>query len=580
MKYEQHIDAAFERLGFTPRPGQKEAADQVLTAFVDENMQNVILNASTGTGKSIIGAVVAEALTSAKGCAADTVKSSISLTATNVLAKQYGETFSSLEKSGKYIMIKGASNYECSVLSEPANPETADACAWVTMVQAGSEFEDTISTHCNKCEYLATKKKKNTVRHLTTNYSYFFVDRMYTGKFEDRDLIVWDEAHLINDLFSEHNAIHFSQKRLQAMAKEIAETIHLTDVQIAKQLSSITADCGKKDKINDSNYKSYLAALQKIYIYAKEQGTQGAATAMRSGQMKTYTKLSRFAKKYEGLSCKIDDLFKFDYPHVFEWKEQDAAVSVKPVFVSKMMEELQCSAHNLFMSATISDAFMVKTLDLVPERTKFIKLPPTFSKDNKEVIFFDPMSLNYTSLQNPDTVKQLRKNVAKIVKKHIDAGDRGIILAPSFKLQSELVSELQAQSWAKNYRLFEQRQGEKLEHTLAAFKQYKGGPAVLISPAMFEGIDLPGELSRFQILVKAPFPNLGDRRMKFILDHHPDLYSLITLMKAVQGAGRSVRSADDFATTYCLDKNLERLWGSRTNLWSDEFNTRYTKFLM
>lgn len=579
MKYETQIDAAFARLGFTARKGQREAVDQILVAFLDEGMQNVILNASTGTGKSIIGAATAEALTAAKGGADTLVKSSISLTATNVLAKQYDSTFDKLGNTGKYIMIKGASNYDCSALTEPGKPENAEACAWYTMVQAGSEFDDVVHRHCNKCEYLATKKMKNTIRHLTTNYSYFFIDRMYTGKFEDRDLIVWDEAHLVNDLFSEHNAIYFSQKRIQQMAQEIADTVRLTDLEISKILTSVAADCAKKDKINDKNYESYLRAMQKVYVYAKEQGTVAADRALRSGQMSIYSKLTRFTKKYEGLSCKIDDLFKYDYPHVFEWKEDEQAVSVKPVFVGAMMEALQCSDHNLFMSATVSEGFMTKTLELDAAKTKFIKLDPSFPKENKEVVFFDPLSLSYTSLQNPDTVKQLRKNVARVVKKHCTDGERGIILTPSFKLQAELVTELQPLIRAGLLKLFEHRQGEKLEPTLISFKAYKEGPAVLISPAMFEGIDLPGDLSRFQILVKAPFPSLGDKRMKFILDHHPDLYNTITIMKMVQGAGRSVRSEDDFAVTYCLDQNGQRLWGSNQNVWRNEFNTRYTKFL-
>lgn len=579
MKYEQQIDAAFSRLGFTPRPGQKEAVNQIISAFIDEGAENVILNASTGTGKSIIGAVTAEALTAAKGGTDMMPKSSISLTATNVLAKQYDTTFEKLAAQKKYIMIKGAGNYECSALSQPGQPENAEACAWYTMVQSGSEFEDVIQKHCNKCDYLGVKKMKNMVRHLTTNYSYFFIDRMYTGKFEDRDLVVWDEAHLVNDLFSEHNAIYFSQKRMQAMAQEIADTVQLTDLEIGRIMTSIAADCGKKDKINEKNYTSYLNALLKVYQYAKEQGTIKADRALRSGQMGQYTKLTRFVKKYEGLLCKIDDLYKYDYAHVFEYKEDEAAVSIKPVFVGTMIEALQASKHNLFMSATVNEEFMIKTLNLNPEKTRFIKLPPTFPKENKEVVFFDPLSLSYTSLQNPDTVKALRKNVAKIVTKHVNEGERGIILAPSFKLQNEIVAELKASPTYSKYKLFEQRQGEKLEHVLSAFKSYKGGPALLISPAMFEGVDLPGDLSRFQILVKAPFPSLGDKRMKFILDKYNDLYSLITIMKAVQGAGRSVRSMDDHATTYCLDQNLQRLWSSKQNIWQDEFKVRFTKFL-
>jgi len=582
MKYEEQIDAAFARLGFAPRPGQKEAVDRIITAFIDDKAKNVILNASTGTGKSIIGAAAAEALTAARGGSASTIKSSISLTATNVLAKQYGATFRELEKDGKYVMIKGAGNYDCDALSTPAEPATAESCAWYTMVK-DSSFEAVLQQHCNGCDYLKIKQKKNLVRHITTNYSYYFIDRMYTGKFENRDLVVWDEAHLVNDLFSEHNAIYFSQKRAQQYAEEINTSVGLTDVKIAKLLQSLAKDVGTPGKIHDGNgtsdlgnYQAYLRALMEVYTYAKQAGQAEADIALRSGNMGKYTKLNRFAKKYEGLCCKIDDFFNYGYDHVFEYKEEERAISVKPIFVGTMIDALQSADYNLFMSATVSEEFMVKTLNLDPMQTKFIKLPPTFPKENKEVVFFDPLSLGYKSLQDPKVVTQLRKNVAKVVKHHVEKGERGIVLTPSFKLQNELVAELVG---IKGYKLFEHRQGEKLENILVAFKAYQGGPAVLISPSMFEGIDLPGDLSRWQILVKAPFPSLADKRMKFILDKHPSLYNIITVMKAVQGAGRSVRSADDHAVTYCMDANLQRLWTGSFNVWKDEFNTRFTKFL-
>jgi ATP-dependent DNA helicase DinG len=36
-------------------------------------------------------------------------------------------------------------------------------------------------------------------------------------------------------------------------------------------------------------------------------------------------------------------------------------------------------------------------------------------------------------------------------------------------------------------------------------------PTVLISPSLHTGLDLKDDLSRFQIIVKLPYPDLGDR---------------------------------------------------------------------
>lgn len=580
MIYEKQINETFTSLKITPRAGQVEAIDSILTFFIDGKFKNVILCAPTGTGKSIIGLVVAETLSKIKN-PHQRIKSSIILSATNMLLRQYDNSFSPIINMD-FMMIKGANNYDCTALGIDETTQkttTADNCAFYTMVSNQSEFGSIIKNHCDKCEYLKMKKRKNTVQHVTTNYSYYFIDRMYTQGFEDRDVVVWDEAHLVNDLFSEHNAITFSQKAIQKMAEEIGETVRITDVEITKILKSIAQDCGIKDKINEANYVTYLNALVKVYTYAKERGAEEAEKALRAGNMKSYTKLNRFTKSYEGRLCKIDDMFTYDYDRVFEYKEFDKAVSIKPVFVGKMIETLQAAKHNLFMSATVSDEFMIKTLNLGENETVYLKLDPSFAKENKEVVFMDPQSLSYTSLQNPEVVKKLRKNTAKIVSKHISEGDRGIILTPSFKLQQEIVDELTPLVRKGEFKLFEHRQGEKLENIVAAFKSYSGSKAILISPSMFEGVDLPGDLSRFQILIKAPFPSLGDKRMKYILDRHPSLYNSITIMKMVQGAGRSVRSDTDYAVTYILDSNAQRLFNSKQNLWKNEFNIRFTQFI-
>ena len=50
-------------------------------------------------------------------------------------------------------------------------------------------------------------------------------------------------------------------------------------------------------------------------------------------------------------------------------------------------------------------------------------------------------------------------------------------------------------------------------------------------------------------------------------------------MKVIQGAGRSVRSPTDRAVTYILDKNAERLFTGKQNVWKDEFYVRHTSML-
>jgi len=576
MRYEKQINEAYERLGFKPRDNQVEHCNQVIEAFLDEGFTNVVLSAPTGTGKSIIGAVVADVIHSIK-YPDDPAHASFMLTATNVLAQQYDDAFGQEDGQpwdGRFLVVKGASNYDCAALSTDEEPARADSCAIMLFKKQG--MQDILDKYCEKCEYKWSRAMRNRTRHLITNYSYYFIDRMYaTHPMEKRSVCIFDEAHLLNDLFVEHNAIYFSEKRLTQFEMETAE---LLDGQGGFHV--IKRDL-VQGKINEKTYQDYLKKLQDLY-----NGVSDALKARADRNVRNhskYLKLNRASKKYHDLACKIDDLFLFEYPHVFEYKPKDLKkqqneheVTVKPIFVGEMFECLHNAEHNLFMSATVTESYMKRTMTL-PGTTKHIRLAPQFPPENKKVVFLKPQTLNYTTMKDPEVVKRLCANVWQIVEHHTKAGERGIVLCPSFNVVQSIAETLRGVK-IPGLRVFEQVRGQKLAELLDDFKDYEGGPAVILTPSGFEGIDLPGDLSRYQVIVKAPFGSLGDRRIEHILNVYPDIYSLITLMKVVQGAGRSVRSKEDHAVTYMLDTAIQRLW-TKNNEWADEFLTSFKSSL-
>ena len=580
MRYEKQILESFVRVGFTPRDNQVEYVDKILVAFIDEGFKNVILSAPTGTGKSIIGAVVADTLHQIKH--PDThAGASFLLTATNVLAHQYHDSFVDDDApwDDNFAIIKGAGNYECGALSTPEEPETAESCSVIMFQKQG--MDDVIARYCDSCEFRASRAMRSKARHLITNYAYYFIDRMYaTHPMEKRSVCVFDEAHLLNDLFVEHNAIYFSEKRLAAYTEEVAEALKLGNTDVFKNLKQLREHL-VQGKIKDENYETYLRTLLTTYVAISDAAKKEAERHIHHRSQ--YVKLTKLAKKYKNLGCKIDDLFIFGYPHVFEYKAKDVKkfqneheVSVKPIFIGEMFEALDNADHNLLMSATISELYANRTMTL-PGTTKHIRLPPQFPPENKRVVFFKPQALNYNTMKEPETVKKLCASAYQIVDHHTKLGERGIILAPSFVIVQSVAETLRGMNM--NTKIFEHVRGEKLVDWLEAFKAYDKGPAVLLTPSGFEGIDLPGDMSRYQIICKAPYGSLGDRRVKVILDCYPDIYALTTLMKITQGAGRSVRSKEDHATTYFLDVGIQRLWTAKTNEWSDEFSTTYTSQL-
>ena len=86
-----------------------------------------------------------------------------------------------------------------------------------------------------------------------------------------------------------------------------------------------------------------------------------------------------------------------------------------------------------------------------------------------------------------------------------------------------------------------------------------GEGTVLVSPSMTEGVDLKDDLSRFQVMIKVPYPDLADTRisrrkeLEEKMKLRPLSYVYKTAIVIIQAIGRSVRTETDYAVTFTLD---------------------------
>jgi len=78
-------------------------------------------------------------------------------------------------------------------------------------------------------------------------------------------------------------------------------------------------------------------------------------------------------------------------------------------------------------------------------------------------------------------------------------------------------------------------------------------PKIMVSPSMSLGVDLFDDRCRWALLVKMPYPYLGDPQVRRRMKVDPDWYDYNTLCSLIQCYGRTCRSIDDWADTYILD---------------------------
>lgn len=548
VKREKEILQSFSTLGFSPRDNQLQIISDIVSAYLDDKKKNVILVAGTGIGKSIIAAVVAETLKTIQAVEL----AAIYMSSTNSLVDQYTDSFKKLSEY-KFFRVKGAGTYSCKYFTDKGNQyATGEDCV-------KSELSDMeVSKFCSSCKFAAAKKLINKTENLITNYAYFMISKLKSDHLMERNLQVFDEAHLLNETFCSQVSIEVSVDLIDRLCKELSDLNGKFENEKAELI--LFKNDIISNKITLTNYRGKLKELYKLYsAIGSKCGTHAALIP----DMKAKVKVRKIGGRFDRLASLIGGFFSHEYEHVFDNTVKNL-ISVKPIFVGDMMH-LLLGKHNLFMTATMSPNFAETTMKLDPSETTYITADEIFPPENKPIFFLGKQNLNYAAMQDPDTFKVLAEIIKFIVEHH--SKEKGIIIAPSFYSVKSLSAQI-----PKSVKLFQHTQGTNVSVWVNEFKEWVG-PAVLISPSIFEGLDFAGDDSRFAIIIKNPYPSLGDMRIKYIADNYSSIYKEITLYKILQGIGRSIRSAEDHSITYMLDKSIQTLFQSILNIWKDRYTT-------
>ena len=218
------------------------------------------------------------------------------------------------------------------------------------------------------------------------------------------------------------------------------------------------------------------------------------------------------------------------------------------------------------MYATIldSDTFC-RSIGLQLNHVKVIRVGSDFPLQNRPIYPLNVAYLNYAELRK-DTVKRIIAGaIDKIMTEHRD--HKGIIHTTSYEQLNFIKENI---SKDNRRRLLEtdpeiQRDEIIAEHINAT------KPTVLISPSLHLGLDLKDDLSRFQVITKVPYPSLGDRWIDEKRKRNEQWYNWPTALRLVQGYGRSVRSKEDWATTYVIDSAFGPFVRKNRNILPDWF---------
>jgi ATP-dependent DNA helicase DinG len=435
------------------------------------------------------------------------------------------------------------------------------------------------------CEYFDQLNIALTSSHSIFNYSNFLAFLPNTKILYPRELLVLDEGHLLETEIVKFRGLSISKRRWKKYIQNLKMIDYGCDDLEQWIEFLIELETKMLMLIGNSSVIGLLAFQRKIR-YNWCGITKGEYESKRSSESKKkiisapdlYKSDEEIAQKYqEGISkisnANISEELAADAIRdtekltitinnilsnprnwiVSEVKKENyevVKVELKPLDISSYCKSVfeKCSKV-LIMSATILNpkAFCRSVGLLNDNEVKFIQVKSDFPIENRPIYPLNIAYLNFNNLQLPEIKFGITKTVDNIMTIH--RKDKGIIHTTSYE-QLNFIKDNMSQENARRLLVTdpEIQRDEVIQEHINSIK-----PTVLISPSLHTGLDLKGELSRFQILTKVPYPNKGDRWINAKRNLDEEWYYWQTALKLAQAYGRSIRSKEDWAKTYILD---------------------------
>lgn len=236
--------------------------------------------------------------------------------------------------------------------------------------------------------------------------------------------------------------------------------------------------------------------------------------------------------------------------------EPAATFELVPLSVTAQARELLSESAELVVlsSAYLGPAAaLAESLGVDDGGVRGLSAPSPFPLEQRPIVYRPVAALSRARQAEQEPL--LFAEIAGILAAH--PRDKGLLHVASYAVARRLVADLARRAPADARRLIFV---ESSDAKARALRQHRASPlpTVLVSPSLREGVDLPDDFLRFQIVTKMPYGDLGDPWTAARRERDPRWYALETAKALVQTYGRSCRHADDFGTTYVLDAQFAR----------------------
>ncbi len=591
------LRAAFAALGATApgweeRPQQLEMAEAVRAALDDEHP--LLVEAGTGTGKTLAYLVPA----------ALSGKRVVVSTATKTLQEQLlGKDIPLLRKvrDVSAAVLKGVSNYLCrrrySETGDTDDPDLVRISEWVGRTLAGdrAELHDVpeessawrlvtttpegrLGPKCpffERCYVTQARRAAAKADIIIVNHHLYIVDAALRSQFPgaqvlpDHDAVIFDEAHALEEIATEHFGVGVSTLRLASLVRDAVKALGggalLSNVEARGDalFAGMRARLGAGDEARVTAPDDLIArdawfqldaALEELHAHAAQRSGDEPAEAV-----------ARRADAFRGDLATVAEGASRRHVVWAEVRGRSVSVHASPVEVASLFQErvLPHVASAIFTSATLTADrqfdYVRGRLGLDPAVTAELRLDSPFEWSRQALVYL-PRDL--PAPDDPGFGDAADARVAELL--DVTRG-RAFVLTTSWRSLRRAAAALRGRV---PYPILVQ--GERPRAALLEAFRANVGSVLLATASFWEGVDVPGEALSLVVLEKLPFAPPDDpitaARVRRLEEAGQDPFHTYQLPRAAlalkQGFGRLIRRGDDRGVVAILDHRiLTRAYG-------------------
>lgn len=556
------IERANTRFGdkFSFRDNQLDAIISIILGFFTK--ENYVMEAPTGSGKSIIALLISDTLNHYFGLKGYILISDLSL------LDQYTRDVNTYFPDFKF--LKGQDNYYC-------NENQLTYPFGVCKLQ-GMTYSDIDELPCAEtCPYIVARKEAIRADVTLMTYQAWLIHRNYIPTimrgehpFRQREFTICDEAHKLAEIVQDHFTPIINKEDCNKLAEIVQNAVHEFGPHMSVDCSAsplyYKEHIDKFFKEDDNNnlfkiikdYYNTINGFGELETAIKDCVGKDNAKAPSKSQIKLLNRVN-WAREY---CCKVEDYVTM-IGETGTWAIVKNQIDENTIKFNCLDERYLLREHfhyhagnKLYMSATIGEPInYINSISSINNR--FLSIPSSFDFSKSPIYYDNEFKLSYD--KKVENLPKIIKKIIDIINNHKDV--KGIIQTGSYAFADSLYNSVQEDI---KKRLLIYTDSKNKEEQLDEY--YKSENKILIGPSLIEGIDLKDDLCRFIIVMKIPYPSLGDKFIEKKFKSNPQWYMWKTVNSLIQGIGRGVRNEKDWCETYILDGTLDNILLRHRNL--------------